>query len=216
MPNLLHASFFIGIGLFAFTLIFQTLLFQQKQQRKFNFRNELPFELVQGVDQKYLSYHYILLFLVTLAEIIFAYNYFPQLILWYEYLLVGSFVLSSIMVYILYFVRVFEVKRHIIVMLIQALSVITSYFALGVFAQFNIWDKQVLALAIVLYIIAFVALLALLHPKLRRWPIMDKEFMQDGTVVITRPRYFMLAVYEWMFILLHFIVFIIMYIYLYV
>ncbi len=216
MPEVLHASFFVALGLFIVTIIFQTTMFHQKQQRKFNFRNELPFELVQGIDNRYMHYHYILLFIISLAQIIFAYNYFPTLVRWYEYLLIGSFVLSAIMLYLLYFIRVFEVKRHIIVVLLEALSVITSYFALGVFAQFNIWDKQVLPLAVGLYIIAFVALLLLFNPKLRRWPIMDKEFMQDGTVVITRPRYFLLALYEWFFIFLHFLIFIIMYIYLYV
>jgi len=56
----------------------------------------------------------------------------------------------------------------------------------------------------------------LLNPRLRKWPIMDKVLQQDGTVLILRPRYFMLALYEWGFIAAQFLLMIVMYAYLYV
>lgn len=215
MANILHYAFFTAIGLYILTLIFQLTMFKMKQQRKFSFRNELPFELVRGVDSRYSLIQSILLFLITIAHVVFAFNYFPTLITWYEYLLVAGFVLSSIMVYLLHFVRVFEIKKHIIVMLLQALSVFTTFFALGIYMQFNIRGQQNLPFAIVLYVLALFSISLLLNPKLRSWPIMDKREQQDGTVLILRPKTFLLAVYEWLYFALHFVMFIIMYIYLY-
>lgn len=215
MANILHYAFFAAVGLYILTLIFQLTMFKMKQNRKFSFRNELPFELVQGVDVRYSLLQNILLFLITIAEVVFAFNYFPSLVRWYEYLLVAGFVLSAIMVYLLHFVRVFEIKRHIIVMLLQALGVFTTFLALGIYMQFNIYDHQNLAFAIVLYVLAFAMIALLLNPKLRNWPIMDKREQQDGTVLILRPKTFLLAIYEWLYFALHFVVFIIMYVYLY-
>lgn len=213
--SVLHVSFFVGLFLFIITLIFQLTMYRYKQGRKYSFRNELPFELVQGVDQKYLHYHYVLIFGVTLAQVLFAFHYLPSLIYWYEYLLVASVTLSAIMLYLLFFIKVFEVKRHIFVVILQALSVVTSFVAFGVFVQINIYGTQNLVFAIVNYVIAFIALLLLFNSRLRRWPIMDKVLQQDGSVLILRPRYFMLALYEWGFIILQFLQFTLMYIFLF-
>ncbi len=213
--SVLHVSFFIGLFLFVITLIFQLTMYRYKQGRKYSFRNELPFELVQGVDQKYIQYHYILIFGVILAQVLFAFNYLPQLIYWYEYLLVASVTLSAIMLYLLFFIKVFEVKRHIFVFIVQALSVVTSFVAFGLFVHINIYGTQSLPFAIVNYVFAFIALLLLFNSRLRRWPIMDKVLHQDGTVLILRPRYFLLALYEWGFIILQFVQFILMYIFLF-
>ncbi len=213
--TILHFTFFAAVALYVITLIFQLTMFKMKQNRKYSFRNELPFELVQGVDVRYGLIQNVLLFLVTVAQVVFAFNYFPTLIMWYEYLLVAGFVLSSIMVYLLHFVRVFEIKKHIIVMLLQGLGVFTSFLALGIFMQFNIYDRQSLPFAIILYVLAFLSLLILFNSKLRSWPIMDKRVQQDGTVLILRPKTFLLAVYEWIYIALHFVAFITMYIYCY-
>lgn len=216
MASVLHVSFFVGFFLFVITLIFQLTMYRYKQGRKFSFRNELPFELVQGVDSRYLHYHYILIFVITLAQVIFAFNYSTPIHGWFQYLLIGSLVLSAIMFYLLFFIKVFEVKKHIFVVLMQALSVVSSFFAFGLFVQFNIVGTQNLPLAIIAYIIALVALIALFNPRLRRWPIMDKVLQQDGSLLILRPRYFMLALYEWAFIILQFLLFVLMYAYLYV
>lgn len=213
--QILNITFFITIFLFIIILIFQLTMYNYKQHRKYSFRNELPFELVQGIDESFSHYHFILLFIVTLAQIVFAFNYVPQLVNWYDYLLVGGLALSSIMFYLLFFIKVFEVKKHIIVVLLQALSVITSFFAFGVYTHIGLYGLQNVGLAIVAYIIAAVALLALFNPKLGKWPIMEKVLQQDGTVLILRPRYFLLAIYEWSFIVLQFILLIFMYVALY-
>ena len=72
MANILHYAFFAAVGLYNFNLIFQLTMFKMKQNRKFSFRNELPFELVQGVDVRYSLLQNILLFLITIAEVVFC------------------------------------------------------------------------------------------------------------------------------------------------
>lgn len=213
--SIMHVSFFVAIFLFIITLIFQLTMYRYKQGRKYSFRNELPFELVQGVDSRFTHYHYVLIFMVTLAQVLFAFNYIDTLVLWYEYLLIGSVTLSAVMFYLLFFIKVFEVKKHLIVVILQALSVVTSLIAFGLLLQFNIRGTQSLFFAIVSYVIAFIALLLLFNPKLRQWPIMDKVLQQDGSVLILRPRFFLLALYEWGFIILQFLQLIFMYVYLY-
>ncbi len=213
---ILHVSFFVAIFLFIITLVFQVNMYRYKQGRKYSFRNELPFELVQGVDNRFLHYHYILIFVITLAQVLFAFNYLEALVHWYEFLLVGSLTLSAITFYLLFFIRVFEVKKHILVVLLQATSVVTSFVAFGFLLQFNIRGNQSLTFAIICYVIAFLALVSLFNSKLRRWPIMDKVVQQDGSLLILRPRNFLLAIYEWGFILLQFIHLILMYVYLFI
>ncbi|MGI6734805.1 MAG: hypothetical protein BWY30_00045 [Tenericutes bacterium ADurb.Bin239] len=216
MNNIVHIAFFVAFSFSAVTLVFQLSLYRYKQDRKYSFRNELPFELVQGTDVKFTNYHYILLFIVALAQILFAFNYLSQIYSWYEYLLVGSLALSAIMFYLLFFVKVFEIKKHIIVVILQTLAVVTSYFAFGLFAHISPFGKQNIVFGIIGYVIAALSLLTLLNPRLRRWPIMDKRVQQDGTILILRPKYFMLALYEWGFIALQFLLMIIMYVYLYI
>ncbi|OQC11392.1 MAG: hypothetical protein BWX74_00197 [Tenericutes bacterium ADurb.Bin087] len=216
MDNIIHIAFFASLSLFIITLIFQLSLYRYKQDRKYSFRNELPFELVQGADIKFINYHYVLLFLVTIANLLFAFKYLQHIYSWYEYLLVGALALSSIMLYLLFFVKVYEIKKHIIVVIIQALTVVTSYFAFGLYAHISPFGKQNIVFGIVGYIFAVFGILVLLNPKLSKWPIMDKVLQQDGTVLILRPRYFLLALYEWGFIAAQFLLMIIMYAYLFV
>jgi hypothetical protein len=214
--SIVHIAFFSSLSLFVITLIFQLSLYRTKQNRKFSFRNELPFELVQGADIKFINYHYVLLFLVTIANLLFAFKYLDHIYNWYEYLLVGSLVLSAIMLYLIFFIKVFEIKKHIIVVILQALSVVTSYLSFGLFAHISPFGKQNIVFGIFGYLFALVGMLVLLNPRLRKWPIMDKVLQQDGTVLILRPRYFMLALYEWGFIAAQFLLMIVMYAYLYV
>lgn len=214
--TIVHVAFFASLSIFVITLIFQTSLYRLKQGRKYSFRNELPFELVQGADIKFINYHYILLFLVTVGNLIFAFKYLDNVYNWYEYLLVGALTLSSIMLYLIFFIKVFEIKKHIIVVIIQALSVVTSFLAFGLYAHISPFGKESLVFGVIGYVFAFVGMLMLLNSKLRKWPIMDKVIQQDGTVLILRPRNFILALYEWGFIAGHFLLMIIMYAYLFI
>jgi hypothetical protein len=56
--SIVHIAFFSSLSLFVITLIFQLSLYRTKQNRKFSFRNELPFELVQGADIKFITMYY--------------------------------------------------------------------------------------------------------------------------------------------------------------
>lgn len=48
---------------------------------------------------------------MTIANLLFAFKYLDHIYNWYEYLLVGSLVLSAIMLYLIFFIKVFEIKN---------------------------------------------------------------------------------------------------------
>ena len=133
---------------------------------------------------------------MTIANLLFAFKYLDHIYNWYEYLLVGSLVLSAIMLYLIFFIKVFEIKKHIIVVILQALSVVTSYLSFGLFAHISPFGKQNIVFGIFGYLFALIGMLVLLNPRLRKWPIMIKFAARwNGTYL--RPRFFMLALYEW-------------------
>lgn len=57
--------------------------------------------------------------------------------------------------------------------------------------------------SIISYLLAFFALLLALNPRLSKWSMMDKIEQQDGSIIVLRPKIFVLAVTEWLLILLN-------------
>lgn len=66
-----------------------------------------------------------------------------------------------------------------------------------------------LAFAIVLFVFALASFLVVLNPALTKWDRLEAQAQADGTVIYVRPRPFVLAISEWLLIVLHLVALII-------
>jgi len=57
-----------------------------------------------------------------------------------------------------FFIKVFEIKKHIIVVILQALSVVTSYLSFGLFAHISPFGKQNIVFGIFGYLFALIGM----------------------------------------------------------
>lgn len=211
-PNVIFVSFSAILFLFAVMLIFAFNMFRLKQQRKFSPKNEFPFELLQGNDAKHLFYYVIMMLLIVVAILIFGLNVVKTRVYFYEILFIISYILSAILFYLMFFLRLNKIKRHLFIAILYFLLITTSFVSYGLFLQFSPFIDNNLTLAVISYCLGLFSFGMALNPKLVNWPIMDKREQQDGTITILRPKIFILALYEWLYVGLHFVLFIFMFI----
>ena len=93
-----------------------------------------------------------------------------------------------------------HLRLHMIMVAISFIFSLSFSFSI-VLASYYKYKEVSSPSAIVSMIMGIVAVLAvvilLLNPRLAHWADMDKETKEDGTVVMKRPKWFVLAYSEW-------------------
>lgn len=213
MDNVLLFAFLFAITIFIVTMIFQLNMFRVTQDRKFNFKNELPFELTEGVPRKFLRLQYLLHGVISVALLVFGFAFVfkdTSDLFFYDYLLLAGLTLSAFTYFLVFFLKLDEVKFHLIILLLYVFSLFTAYLAFALYLHLSPYspllnNKATYVFIVFGYLVSLVMLLLMFNPQLAKWPVMDKIKQQDETLIILRPKLFILAVYEWLFVLLHFI-----------
>ncbi|HZJ89413.1 MAG TPA: hypothetical protein VFD05_01845 [Bacilli bacterium] len=211
MNNLILFSFLGVIALFSITLIFQLNMFKITQKRKFNFKNELPFELTEGTSRRFLKLQYLFHGLISLLLLVYGFAFAfkdGNNLFFYDIMLLSGLTVAAFTYFLVFFLKIDNVKFHIIVLLLYVFALFTSFLALGLNLHFSPFSKinenSFTYIFIALgYVVAGVIIGLILNPKLAKWPYMDKITQQDETVIIMRPKTFILALYEWIFVFLH-------------
>jgi hypothetical protein len=98
-------------------------------------------------------------------------------------------------------------KQHLALFFLTAAAMglkdaVAGYYLVAIY-KYTL-EGYALALAIVLFVIALAYALLLLNPKLKDWAKMKAVANPDGTVSYVRPRPFVLAASEWLFVFLDF------------
>jgi hypothetical protein len=78
-----------------------------------------------------------------------------------------------------------------------------SIILLNLYISNNRVDFKFLLIGILEAMLGFATLLIMLNPRLRNWANMNAKTEEDGTVVIVRPRFFILAFSEWLVIFIN-------------
>lgn len=201
----------LSIGLVSSSLLFfmAFLLFGIRYYKKrfnipYDLRNTFPYEINYQI--KFLDNIFVNVFLIlSLVSSIGFFTFFdikniPGVIL---VPMIGG-ILLSISIFFLFFADLKYIRFHIIILILSAISsfVLMSGVALIGFHNFQIDNNDIYSL--VISIIAALAGLfifgVMMNPKLNFRLEMKKAVGVDGKEILVRPKYFVLAFSEWIFI----------------
>lgn len=201
---------FLTLFVFISPLIFVVagvLLFRRDEKEQYSFYNRFPYELLYDEKNKlksqYIPFIVILLIgsLSPLGAIIPEGSKNPL----FGYLFLISFlsVLSMIFFISLILTPVRFYKEHQIIFIIY-LSITTLFSASVMILStvFSFKDATIISPVHLFYAILsllnlIVLIILIFNPKLKNWAKLDKEVKDDGTLVLTRPKFFALAYTEW-------------------
>ncbi len=197
-------------------LLFGLSNFQETFKTKFSLLNMFPYELSSHNQGKMIMFYRFFLYLYvafSLTPALLMVSKFMQLPGYMSYLIMISilFVINAVTFLTLHIIQAKYVRLHSLIA--------TVYFAISVLASgavaivlFNLYisnnqlDVTYLVLGIFTAMAGFATLLIMLNPRLRNWAELNSQTNEDGTVVIVRPRIFILAFSEWLVIFINFAV----------
>ncbi|MDD3098958.1 MAG: hypothetical protein PHW36_01240, partial [Bacilli bacterium] len=118
------------------------------------------------------------------------------------------FVISAVSFLTLHIIQAKYVRLHTLVatayFAVSALAAgAVSIILLNLYISNNRVDFKFLLIGILEAMLGFATLLIMLNPRLRNWANMNAKTEEDGTVVIVRPRFFILAFSEWLVIFIN-------------
>lgn len=204
VESVLTVTLITAIIALAIVLIFGVNAYRLKQNSNYSFLDQFPFEISQGVGASYALYIHILMLLYTVASVFFGFYIITKPETHFSGLtFLVSWSLTSAVIYLIFITKFTSVKRHLFVSaLLFILTVINGVMA-GLYYQFSPAQLISKVPSIISYLLAFFALLLALNPRLSKWSMMDKIEQQDGSIIVLRPKIFVLAVTEWLLILLN-------------
>lgn len=205
--TMLTGAIIIAIMTLALTIIFAINSFRMKQRRDYSFLNEFPFELTQGVGANFTRFMHVLVLFFSIMMIFFGFYRIEYIIAHFSGLVfLMSWTLTAFLIYLIFIVKFTSVKRHLFISALFFLLTVLNGLMFGLYLQLSpvyMLDKTY---PIISYILGAIALLLVLNPKLSHWSYMDKIEQQDGTVIVLRPRVFVLAFTEWALVLINILI----------
>lgn len=190
----------ITLILFAIILVI-TYIF--KKGDSFSIRNHYPFEVSSNFDYKSrITYMFLFATFITCAALSYT-LIFTDLSSFMGKIIAVVWGLSMIFFLIINFVDLSYCKLHLSFAIAyfilsiggSALTVCVSFFGGGRF-QFN------KVIAIIMAVIGLGLLVILFVPKLKNWMYLEKS-EEDGKTIYVRPKYSLLAFYEWIYLFAH-------------
>lgn len=200
------------LGMFIFGLS----NYQETFKTKFSVLNMFPYELSfhnQGqtlIFYRFFLYLYVAFSLTPSLLMVSKFFQFPG---YMSYLIMISivFVINAVVLLTMHIIQAKFVRLHtLIATTYLALSILgagaVSIVLFNLYISNNQIDVNYLVLGVLEAVAGFALLVVMLNPRLRNWAEMNTEENEDGTVVVTRPKIFILALSEWLSIFINFAV----------
>ncbi|MDY0345914.1 MAG: hypothetical protein RBR44_05120 [Bacilli bacterium] len=210
------ASLVILIIAFMGMLLFGFSNYQETFKAKFSILNMFPYELSYHNQGKFLIFYRFFLYIYVAFSIspallmISKYYHFPGYV---SYLIMIGilFVIAAITLLTLHIIQAKFVRLHtLLATTFFSVSILASgavsIILINLYISNNLVDTKLLLIGIIEAMLGFAVLLIMLNPRLRNWAEMNSKTNEDGTVVIERPRFFILAFSEWLVIFINFAV----------
>lgn len=213
---------FVALGCYLATFVLFLIIylvnirsFKDEYGDKFSFLRHFPFELDQEKkgDRKFIYRALIILVfaLMGVSYILALKDYFEYTTLTYVIAIFG--VISYLSLFFLAIIDTRYVKIHLLVFGLNFLSTLANIISIAFYAFYFIdWKFPfaftfpswvgylVFALTLVFIIALFIIMI---NPKLRDWARLEKQVNGDGTISYRRPKVFILALSEWLTILIN-------------
>lgn len=201
--SILTLAFIGAILALTILLIFAWNAYKLKQRRNYSFLNEFPYELTQGVGSHFVTYIHALILLFTVCFVLFGFYVVEFPSFFAGLMLLVSWTITGFLSYLVFVIKFTSVKRHLLVSASLLIFTLINGIMHGLYLQFSPVYTTNYLFPIISYVLAFLTLLLGLNPRLGKWSYADKIEQQDGTVIILRPRIYILAATEWALILIN-------------
>ncbi len=212
---------FVALGCYLATFVLFLIIylvnirsFKDEYGDKFSFLRHFPFELDQEKkgDRKFIYRAMLILVfaLMGVSYVLALKDYFQYTTLTYVIAIFG--ILSYLSLFFLAIIDTRFVKIHLLIFGLNFLSTLVNVLSIAFFAFYFIDWKFPFAfnfpswVGYLVFAIALVFIVSLLiimfNPKLRDWARLEKQVNSDGTIAYRRPKVFILALSEWLTILI--------------
>lgn len=179
------------------------ITFMTKRNSKFDIRNHYPFEVSSDYDYKSrVLYMFLYATFITCAALSYT-LVLTDISSYMGKLSAVAFILSMLFLLIVSFVDLSYCKLHLIFAIgyfITAIGGTALVACAAFFGGGNIQFNKVIA--IIMAVIGVVLLAILFVPKLKNWMYLEKS-EEDGKTIYVRPKYSLLAFYEWIYLFAH-------------
>jgi hypothetical protein len=201
----------VGSLVLTFILAFSVpLMGKKRQQEEYSFLSYFPYELFETsraphfLTGRIFEGLYLCAFLLS-TSVLFLPGYED---ISFSILIVIFYVATALGTLSLTLVSLSFPKQHLALFFLTGASMAlkdaaSGYYLVAIY-RYNL-EGYVLALAIVLFVFALIYALLFLNPRLKDWAKMKAVANPDGTASYVRPRPFVLAFSEWLFIGLDFL-----------
>ena len=190
----------------SFVLTFALPTFAKAKKRRYDFLCDFPMELYaeEGVQRSVGLIGTVLACLSFIASYcmpLLTSDLYPQMRLFLLFIF-GFACFAGAMLYALFSVRPTYPRAHILFFALFGGASIVTYFLSGIaFLHLQAISSSVgLIFAVIFFVLAAATLGVQLNPKLKNWAKLDSKPSEDGTVIVSRPRPFVLAFSEWILI----------------
>ncbi len=184
---------------FIFVILFGTLNYKMTYQKKYSFLQNFPYEFNDNIRMK-LRPLMIILYGTFIAVLASFYIYvFKDLGYTIYKIEIALGALVSLLTLVLFMVRILTDQIHVILSSIYfAMSTIHTAFLGYANLVFNIYVIND-ALPYLLFALCLIQLILIFNPKLKKW--MNLETDENGMEI--RPKIFILAFTEWLFLFIN-------------
>ncbi len=208
MENCL-VSFILSIVFFALFILFSLIAFFDKNKVKYDFRNSFPYEINKYKLTRDNAFGRVSLILSSLMVIYFLCCY-PIGKTGYEFgisiFIAVTGILAAISMIFVVFTPIQNLKNHLIFDILLFVGVLALTFGLGFFALWPLKEslaeidikRTLIGVGAIFIVIGLFALI--LNPKMKQWAMLKEKIAEDGAVTYERPKWFVLAYTEWIFI----------------
>lgn len=193
-----------AILLFIAGVIVGLINYHQSNRKTFNFLNHFPFEMINNPKMKLSLPLRFIMVIFAAVDAVFAITTFmigSQLMI--STLLAIVLVLNSFFIFTLFVSDMRFYKVHLAIDSIFFILNIIAYALLGYYIIRHpspLFDN---ALMYISFGIAIILLLMLGVSSLGKWAYLKKETLEDGSTTFSRGKVIVLALYEWIFLLMH-------------
>lgn len=198
---------------FFWMLAFGLINHRETFKEHFSLLNMFPYELSYHNQGQRLLFYRFFLYLYT------AFSLTPAMLLISKYLnypaylsylvmIGGILVITSISFLTMHIIPAKFIRLHSIVATAylagSALGAgAASIFLINLFLGNNQTQPAFLILGVIVAVIGLLILAVMVNPRLRQWAQLETRPSEDGTLVVVRPRLFILAFSEWLVIFLN-------------
>jgi len=204
-------SFGVALLFLGVFLVFSLVSYFDQNKKKYDFRNCFPYEINNYTITRDNVFGRIAL-IVSAVAIIFFYVTYPMELKGYH-LGLAVFVavlgvVGAVAMLLIIFVPFLNLKLHLATDVVLFASTFMLNIGIAFLALWELRDNTVTAVNILKTIAGVIALILsifliilVMNSKMKDWTKLEEHASEDGTVTYDRPRWFVLAYTEWIYIL---------------